>query len=57
MRQVIEVKNDKTGLKWIEHEPRPQRDKASVINKLMRLVAYEKVNRHGFLYRIRSING
>ena len=57
MRKIIEVKNDKTGLDWMEYEPRPQRDKESVINKLRRLVADEKVNQYGFVYRIRSING
>jgi len=57
MRQIVEVKNDRTGLDWKEDEPRPQRDKESVINKLRRLVADEKVNQYGFVYRIRSING
>ena len=57
MRKIIEVKNDKIGLDWMEYEPRPQRDKESVINKLRRLVADEKINRQGFIYRIRSING
>ena len=57
MRKIIEVKNERCGLAWTEVEPRPQRDENNVVKSLQRLVADEKVNKHGYEYRIRSING
>jgi len=56
MRKIIEMKNEKTGLNWTEVEPRPQRYDDYVSRKLAQLRADEKVNNHGFVYRIRKIN-
>ena len=57
MRKIIEMKNESVGLKWIEVEPRPQRDIDHVRRAIRRLRADEKINKHGYIYRIRTING
>jgi len=55
MRKIIEMKNIKAGTEWAEYEPRPQRHD---INRVVRrLRADEKINKHGYVYRVRTING
>uniref|UniRef100_A0A6M3LWT8 Uncharacterized protein n=1 Tax=viral metagenome TaxID=1070528 RepID=A0A6M3LWT8_9ZZZZ len=53
MKKIIEMKNLNAGNDWAEYEPRPH-DADRVIRKLR---ADEKVNNHGYVYRIRTING
>ena len=57
MRRIIEVKNDRIGLDWMEQEPRPQRFDGYIKTELKRLRADEKINNYGYEYRIKKING
>ncbi len=56
MRKIIEMKNDKIGLKWIEFEPRPQRMNSYVASLLKKLRKDEIINNYGYVYRVRKIN-